>query len=234
MDYLPINELDIMSHAANYNNWIWKTIKRYVGKNIIEIGAGIGTFTKYLLAKEHVFATDIAQNCIEILHNQFHETSNITIEGFDITRIPDIALWRRRKIDTIICLNVLEHIKDDIKALNHMKAIVKPGANIIIMVPAFQFAYGTIDKLDGHHRRYSIDDIRTKLIKTNIEPINIHYFNSIGLLAWFYTGRVVKNVSTSPSKVKIYDKYFVPWISYLEGLINPPFGQSLIAVGRRP
>jgi phospholipid N-methyltransferase len=233
MDYQALNELYIMSHAANYNNWIWKTISQYVGKNVVEIGAGIGTFTKYLIGKERVFATDIAENCINILHRYFDYNKNIIVERFDISQRPELGLWHQRAIDTLICLNVLEHIEKDVEALIHMKLIIKRGANIILMVPAFQFAYGTIDKLDGHYRRYSRNDIYSKLILAGIRPLSIYYFNSAGLLAWFYSSRLANNTSTSPSKVKIYDRYLVPLLRFFEGKVKPPFGQSLIAIGRR-
>jgi SAM-dependent methyltransferase len=232
-DYQALSELEIMGQAKNYNAWIWGTISPYVGKNIIEVGAGIGTFTHYLKSRERVFATDVAQNCIDVLSQLFQVQPNIAIEELDITRPTDIQLWKPREVDTIICLNVLEHIDDDVTALKNMREMIKPGAHIIMMVPAFQNAYGTIDRLDGHFRRYSSSELKSKLVSAGFETVRLRYFNSVGLLAWYYTNRIAKNSSTSVSKVKVYDKYFVPPLRLIESIIKPPFGQSLIAVGKK-
>lgn len=232
-DYQALDELKVMSRAVNYNKWIWQTIRPFLGKCIVEVGAGIGTFTDYLAESGTIYATDIAQNCIVELNRRFNGRRNITIEEFDITSSPDANLWSGRGVDTIICLNVLEHIEDDVAALRNMNSILKTGGNIILMVPAFQCAYGTIDKLDGHFRRYSSRGLSSRITLASLCPESVRYFNSVGLFAWFYTNKIARNRVTSKSKVEIYDKYIVSWLSLLEGIILPPFGQSLIAVGKK-
>ncbi len=232
-DYQALDELKVMSRAVNYNNWIWETIRPFIGKCVVEIGAGIGTFTDYLADIGKIYATDIAQNCIDVLNQRFTGNGKITIEEFDISRSPDANLWKDRGVDTIICLNVLEHIEDDVAALRNMNSILKTGGNIILMVPAFQCAYGTIDRLDGHFRRYSRRGLSSKMGLAGLKPERVRYFNSVGLFAWFYTNKIARNRATSKSKVEIYNKFIIPWLSFLEGIIVPPFGQSLIAVGKK-
>lgn len=232
-DYQALGELEKMSRAVNYNDWIWQTISPYIGEDILEVGAGVGTFTEYLKTRSRVYATDIAQNCLQGLEKRFKEYSNIIVEMFDITRPPAEENWTERIVDTAICLNVIEHIKDDIGALRNINDILATRGRIIIMVPAFQFAYGTIDKLDGHFRRYAKRELLSKLEKTGFKPLKIHYFNSIGLLAWFYTNKIARDNATSMMKVKVYDKYFVPILKTGERIIKPPFGQSLIAIGEK-
>jgi SAM-dependent methyltransferase len=233
INYQALNELEIMSKALNYNNWIWQKIVPFIGNNIIEIGAGTGTFTTHLSNRNQVFATDNAVNCIEILRNRFRSKGNIIIEYFDITKPPDMQIWRHRTLDTAICLNVLEHIENDSLALQNINSLLVQGSKLILMVPAFQFAYGTIDILDNHFRRYSKKLLVDRLLNSGFTPINISYFNSLGLLAWYFTNKLVRDSSTSASKVKIYDRYFVPVLRILENIIPPPFGQSLIAIGKR-
>jgi len=231
-EYQALNELQIMSKADNYNNWIWDTIKQYIGTNVLEVGAGIGTFTEYLLNKDKVYATDIAQNCLKALSNRFRENLNIDVLYLDITSKPDTRYWEDKSIDSIICLNVIEHIENDLDALKNMASILKPGAQIILMVPAFQFIYGTIDQLDGHYRRYTLSQVKKVLSLAGFKIPIVHYFNSVGLLAWLYTNKIVKNRSTSLGKVVLYDKYVVPWLKHTEHVIKPPFGQSVVAVGK--
>ncbi len=232
-DYQALDELKVMSRAVNYNKWIWQTIRPFIGKCIVEVGAGIGTFTDYLADSGMIYATDIAQNCIDALNHRFSGRRNIAIEELDITNGADTDLWIDREVDTIICLNVLEHIEDDVAALKNMNSVLKTGGNIILMVPAFQCAYGTIDRLDGHFRRYSSRGLSSKISMAGLSPEKVRYFNSVGLFAWFYTNKIARNRATSESKVEIYDRHIVPWLSFLEGIIVPPFGQSLIAVGKK-
>jgi SAM-dependent methyltransferase len=230
--YQALDELKKMALAVNYNSWILDYIGPYIGKSVLEIGAGIGTYTLTLSERGTVYATDFAVNCIEELKNKFKGNDKIVIEGLDITKSPDKSLWAPRKIDTVICLNVIEHIEDDIGALRNMAATTARGAHIIIMVPAFQFAFGTIDILDGHFRRYSRQMMRSRFEAAGIKPVRIRYFNSAGLLAWYYTNKIVKNRETSIGKIKIYDNLFVPILKVCESIIPPSFGQSVIAIGR--
>lgn len=230
--YQALDELNKMALAVNYNNWILDNIASFLGKSILEIGAGIGTYTSSLATRGTVYATDFAANCVEVLKKKFDGQGNIVIESLDITRPADKSIWTSRKIDTVICLNVIEHIEDDVTALRNMAAISAKGAYIIVMVPAFQCAFGTIDKLDGHYRRYSRELMNSRFKSAGIKPARVRYFNSVGLLAWYYTNKVVKNSETSTAKIKLYDNCFVPPLKLLERIIPPPFGQSIIAIGR--
>lgn len=230
--YQALDELNKMSLAIKYNNWILSSISPFIGKSILEIGAGIGTYTENLAERGTVYATDFAVNCVDTLRDRFKNRSNIVIDNLDITVPSDKSTWDSRKIDTVICLNVIEHIEDDTNALRNMASLTTRGAHIIVMVPAFQFAFGTIDRLDGHYRRYSRALLKARFIAAGIKPVRIRYFNSVGLLAWYYTNKIVKNSETSIAKVKIYDNYFVPSLNMIESILPPPFGQSLIAIGR--
>jgi SAM-dependent methyltransferase len=232
-DYQALSELEIMAQATNYNAWIWKTIGPSIRGNVLEIGAGIGTFTRYIQRYHNVFATDVAQNCLDILRNKFEKCGNIIVRYFDISDAMENEYWVRQNIGTVICLNVLEHIEDDVSALRALHSILPRNARLILMVPAFQFVFGTIDKLDGHHRRYSKSELTNKLSLCGYRLKEARYFNSIGLFAWLYTNRVVKNKSTSIAKVKFYDRLVVRFLRTIESVWSPPFGQSLIIVSEK-
>jgi len=232
-NYQALLELQIMASANNYNRWIWDTIAQHIGNSILEIGSGVGTFTKFLMKYPRVHVTDIADNCIDILHRNFSESKNLNIAKLDITSILDREYWVTQNIDTVICLNVIEHINDDLSALENLRTVICDNAKIIVMVPAFKFAFGTIDRLDGHYRRYSKGDLIAKLKGAGFSPIQIRYFNSIGLIAWFYTNKIARDKHTSLAKVQIYDRYFIPILSWAERFMNPPFGQSIIAIAEK-
>lgn len=232
-EYQAVTELDTMALAGNYNNWIWNTIKPFIGKRVLEIGAGIGTFTEYLSDRELLYATDFADNCIAILKNKYSTNSNISIFQLDITDETTVKRLGRADFDTAICLNVLEHIENDLDALKSINTLLSRDGKLVIMIPAFQFAYGSIDKLDGHFRRYSKREIAQKMKIAGYKITANFYFNSIGLLAWYYTNRILKNTTTSANKVKIYDTYFVPILRAIESKVKPVFGQSIIVIGTK-
>lgn len=231
-DYDAIFELEIMAHATNYNEWIWYTISPYVGDVILEIGSGIGTFTHFLKDKKRVFATDIAPNCIEVLRNRFVNYRNISISYFNIELDKHVP-FTGRDVDTAICLNVLEHIGDDKAALINLNRLMQSGSKLVVMVPACQAAYGTVDELDGHYRRYARREIIEKLNYSRFRIRRCRYFNSIGLFAWYFTNKIARDRETSIVKLKFYDRYIVPILRVTESLISPPFGQSIILVAEK-
>ncbi len=232
-NYEAINELKLMKIAANYNRWIWETISDHLGQNILEIGAGIGTFTDYLSSKRIVYVTDSSHNCLEFLESKYCEHNNIQIEHLDIEYLNNINIWQERSIDSILCLNVLEHISNDCAALHNMNAVLIQNGRLVLMVPAFKGAYGTIDILDGHFRRYSKEELLIKMDRAHFEVTEIFYFNSIGLLAWFITNKILRIKSNSQSGIWLYDTMFVPLIKVLEKIVRPTFGQSIICIGNR-
>ena len=231
-DYQALSELEIMAGASNYNEWIWETIAPYIGNRVLEIGSGIGTFTEFLASKPMIIATDIAPNCIDHLKSRFANSRNVAIHELDIERI-DFTEWSNIKLDTVMCINVLEHIENDILALRNIHSILDTGGKLILMVPAFQCVYGTIDKFDGHYRRYSKVEVISKLSTAEFSIVQCHFFNSIGLLAWYYVNRVARSNRTSVTKVRMYDRFVIPFLRRLESILNPPFGQSIIAVSQR-
>ncbi len=227
-----IQDLEIMADAVNYRHWIYSRISRYIGQRIIELGAGIGNFTERFLDRELVVAVDNHAPCIERLRKRFLNHGNVVTEKVDISSREILSL-SRYKPDTIICINVLEHVKNDSRALSHMFHVLTKAGNIILFVPAFQFLYGDIDRIVGHHRRYSKSELKEKLIKAGFKLKDIFYMNSIGTIGWFLNNKIFKRKEESPSQVIFYDRFIVPWLKHLENHITLPLGLSLIAIGEK-
>jgi SAM-dependent methyltransferase len=138
------------------------------------------------------------------------------------------------QFDTVICVNVLEHIEDDAVALAAMAAILSPGGVIVLLVPAFAALFGPIDRNLGHYRRYRRDEIARLARAAGLEIAKLHYMNVAGFVGWWVNARLLKRESQSDRQIAIFDRWMVPVLSALEGAIPPPFGQSLLAVLRRP
>jgi SAM-dependent methyltransferase len=140
---------------------------------------------------------------------------------------------RSQAFDTVVCVNVLEHISDDVDALRMFKDILVPGGRVLIFVPAVQAAYGPLDAELGHHRRYSKPTLANAFAESGLDVQVLRYTNPIGLLGWMYNSHIRKARTHSLSQVKVFDALIAPWALPIERAIPPPIGLSLVAVGRK-
>jgi SAM-dependent methyltransferase len=136
--------------------------------------------------------------------------------------------------DSVVCVNVLEHIEGDAAALRAMVEIVVPGGVIVLLVPAFDALYGPIDRNLGHYRRYRRSSLAGLASAAGLEIRKLHYVNALGLFGWWVNARVLKRETQSDGQIAVFDRWMVPFFSVIERAVPPPFGQSLLAVLRRP
>lgn len=224
-----IRDLEIMSEAVNYRKWIFSLFSKYIGQRIVEIGAGIGSYTGMLLNKELVVAVDNYEPCIEYLKRRFSRHNNVIPLKIDISSQEAMELSRYSP-DTMVCINVLEHILDDNKALSHMFSILSDNGRLILMVPAHRFLYGSIDRIVGHQRRYSNRELREKMTSAGFKIIEMFHMSSIAVPGWFLNNRILKRKEESPGQILFFDRFIAPWLKSVERAIRPPFGLSLFAI----
>ena len=149
------------------------------------------------------------------------------------TRYDEVS-WPCADHSAVVALNVLEHVEDDAGALRGAARLVRPGGLIVIFVPAFPFAAGQFDRLIGHHRRYTIDTISRAFAEAEIDLESVRYVNAPGLAAWFLGVRVLGLVPGEGRLLQAWDRLVIPATRKLEARWSPPFGQSLLAIGRSP
>lgn len=217
-----------LSHVDNYNRWIFEKIKPYLGKRILEVGCGIGTMTKFFLNKELLISIDNSDKYVKIVNPRFSRYKNFTVFKHDICSNKIVGL-KKYNFDTVICLNVLEHIKDDIVILKNVKKILAPGGRLILLVPAVQKIYGTLDKALDHYRRYEKLELEDKLRKCGFLIQNSLYMNIFGMMGWFLNNRLLRRTILSERQLKIYNR-LVPLFRKIEEIIKPPIGQSLLCI----
>lgn len=232
-DDILISDLEIMNKAVNYRSWMYRQIAPYVGQRILEIGAGIGNFTTFFAERPLVITSDVFPNCIDYLNERFFGKANIKPMRLDIAK-DYVSSIKDQNIDTVICLNVLEHIEDDAAALCRMADVLQPGGRLILLVPSCQFIYGTVDQALGHYRRYNRRSLLWKIAAADVEVEAVFYMNLAGVAGWFLNNRVLKRHAESPQQVVFFDRFVVPVIAAVERVLKPPFGMSLIAIGRKP
>jgi SAM-dependent methyltransferase len=135
--------------------------------------------------------------------------------------------------DSVVLVNVLEHIEDDRALLRTIHRILNPGGTILLFVPALPCLYGSLDEAFGHVRRYTKSALTLRLEKMRFQIVRLQYFNLPGIGPWFLAGKVLKRRSLRPSDVRMYDRWVMPWISRLERRWGPPVGQSILAIARK-
>jgi len=233
VSYEGLSNLHLMAKAGNYNSWMFRAVRPWVGERILEIGAGIGTVTEFLLDREHVTSTEMDEECLAELSRRFRGKPNVEVRHLDIARADGETAesLAGKGFDTVLGFNVLEHIPDDVQALKRIKQIA-PKGTLLLVVPALPFLYGVEDRAVGHFRRYSKGETQEKLRAAGYHAEKIFYFNSLGAVFWFLKNRVLKTPPTTAGNIAVYDRYVVPVLSRVEGILPAPFGQSLVIVGR--
>ncbi len=222
-----------MTRAKNYFAWQSRLVVRELGQRVVEVGCGIGNFTGLLLDRELVVALDREEACVESLRDRFPGRANLralTCEA-PSSAFRDLARFRP---DSVVCVNVLEHIEDDRAALRAMAEILVPGGVIVLLVPAFDALYGPIDRNLGHYRRYRRGSLGRLADSAGLEVRKLRYLNTVGFFGWWVNARVLRRETQSDGQIAIFDRWIVPLLSAIEGAAAPPFGQSLLAVLRRP
>jgi len=222
-----------MTRAANYFAWQSRLVVRQLGQRVIEVGCGIGNFTGLLLDRELVVALDREEACVEALRRRYPNRPNLQALVCDAGTADFRGLARFRP-DSMVCVNVLEHIEDDARALSEMASVLMPGGVLVLLVPAFPALYGPIDRNLGHYRRYRRAGLVALAERAGLEIRELHYVNSVGLLGWWVNAHVLRRQAQSDAQIAVFDRFVVPVISRLESAMHPPFGQSLLAVLRRP
>jgi 2-polyprenyl-3-methyl-5-hydroxy-6-metoxy-1,4-benzoquinol methylase len=222
--------LPYMEQTINYNNWVYSNYKKYLGQRILDIGSGFGTFVEYYKDKEIVLCVEPSTDACGFLLDRFAGMDNIVLLSTDVN--DDVVIERAKElsIDTIVCLNVLEHIKDDKLVISNMNNVLKTGGKLILYVPAMKMIYGTLDVALYHHRRYDKSELEKMLKEAGFEILSSRYMNFLGVLSWFIYSRVLKRSIPAEGRILFYDKYLVPIVSFIEKIIRPPFGQSLLII----
>lgn len=225
-------ELDAMAKAVNYYEWIWSHFSEYCGRDIIEIGAGIGTFSSLLLG----WKPEIQIECIEPASN------NYAVLGPRFLSDPRVRTRHSflepcvqgSKVDTIVAVNVMEHVADDREFLRITRERLRSGGRFLLFVPALPAIYGEMDRTYEHFRRYTKSGVRKLLSESGFEVEKIRYMNFLGVFTWWFYGRVLRRKSLNSRDAALYDRFAIPLLRRLESLWEPPLGQSVLAVATAP
>lgn len=229
------DDLETMSEAVRYQRHIFGLVHPHLGSHVLEVGCGIGTMSRQILDTNQALQLVCIEpnaNCARRASEELNGQPRVAIRKVHLEECVRTDLQAER-FDTIVCVNVLEHIADDVQALTLFREVVA-GTNgkVLIFVPAVQRIYGPHDAALGHHRRYSRRSLTAAFTAAGLVTESIRYTNPIGLLGWMYNLYVSGNTEHTSGQVRLFDRLVAPWALPLERVVTPPIGLSLFAVGR--
>jgi glycosyltransferase involved in cell wall biosynthesis len=222
--------LQSMRRARALNRWILQQFHSFVGDRVLEAGCGIGNFTELLLDRQRLVCVDNDPLYVEMLNWRLGHLENVRIDMMDLADGAAYASLKPERIDTIICLNVLEHIEADEAVLRAYLDLLEPGGHAIILVPAHMSLYGPCDEAIGHHRRYTQADLHTKMQAAGFDIVQIGEFNRLGVLGWWLNNKLGRK-RLSTSQLRSFD-LLLPVAKAMEAM-KIGSGLNLIAVGRK-
>jgi SAM-dependent methyltransferase len=222
--------LDNLDAAGNYADWIIEQFGDELRGTVVEIGAGSGTITERLCARaDHVIASDLSPARVDELRARFAGNDQVEVVEGDAA-----AVIAGRSVDAVVMVNVLEHLDDDVKVLMQLRESLRPGGVVALFVPAHPGLYSDFDRRIGHMRRYTRSTLGTALSRAGFDVPVIRYVNAPGAVAWWAIARMLGRTPTSGPLVRLYDERVVPVLRRVETGRSLRFGQSLVAIGRRP
>jgi SAM-dependent methyltransferase len=232
-DHVGAATLERMATAPRYNRWMFDRLRPWVGRRVLEVGAGIGNLSGFLVDQAHidrVVLTDTEPYYLGRLRERFADRPQVVVAQLRLPAVdPRLAADR---LDTVVCLNVLEHIENDGASLRAMRDLLVPGGRLVLLVPALAALYGTLDEALGHFRRYVPEELSAKLRAAGFRVRHVEYFNLAGVPGWWLTGRVLRRRLIPSGALRWYEA-LVP-LFRLERLLPWRVGQSLIAIGEVP
>lgn len=231
-DYTVRDQLR-MSKARKYFAWQSNMSARALKQRVLEVGCGLGNFTEFLVDRERVIGLDIDEECVRRHRQRFANRKNIRSLVLDALD-PAFLDLKHERINSIACLNVLEHISDDRLMLQRFQEILPPSGRVVLIVPAFKALYGPIDKNLGHYRRYTKESLRRTAEAAGLQATDLRFMNFVGFFGWWLNARVLKREEQSDGQIALFDSVIVPVMSRAEAAIEPPVGQSIFAVLEKP
>ena len=207
-----------LNRAPRFTKWMADTIRPYVGERVLEIGAGIGNLTTNLVPRTEYYASDINEHYLDRLNNLKLTRPYLEVGYTDASAG---ETYPKAEFDTVICLNVVEHLEDDVKALRNICGSLEKEGRAIILVPSGPGLYGTLDKVLGHYRRYTRDQLVEACARAGFRVEKVLKFNRIGSPGWWWNGKVLKKTTFGFWQIKLLNT-LIPFVRPIDRFLPLP------------
>lgn len=216
-----------LESARKFNLWMGETLRPYIGDRVLEIGAGIGNLTNQFIPREHYVVSDINPHYLHYLYSYAHGKPYIRVRHVD-AGCPEHFSGLESQFDTVLMINVLEHVPDEQLALKNVYTALASGGRAVILVPSRPSLYGTLDYVLGHRERYTEASLRRGLEAAGFRIEKLFDFNRCSVPGWWLNGTLLKKKTFSKVQLKILNTA-IPVLKRLDRLW-PWKGLSWIAV----
>jgi SAM-dependent methyltransferase len=229
-----------LDKIEKYYQWIGEEVHPFLGDRLVEIGAGIGTFTN-VLVRSHVSCHPTARleafepegTLYQHLRKRLEAAHPDLLRAGRLTTTNGVFRSSPEQFDTVVMINVLEHIKDDQDAIRAAYHALAPGGACIVFVPALSWLYSALDRSVGHYRRYERTQLEQIMRAGGFEVVAAKYMDCLGVLPWYLLNVIGGSTSINPRLARLYDRWFVPVTRWIEQFGPPRIGKNILIVARK-
>jgi len=233
-----LRTLEVGAALPRYTTWLLEDFVPYLRGRVIEVGAGIGNVSEhYVDHVDEAVLLEPATNLHEVLAQRLVRPNVRTVCGMlheVVGKTVDGVRFDRASFDCAIMVNVLEHIPNDAEVLRHLFELLKPSGSVLIFVPAMPFLFGALDERVGHCRRYTAETLREAFAQAGFEVRRMRYFDLLGMIPWYVTGKVLRRPTIGEGSATFYDRFVVPVCEWVDAVTRPRVGKNLIGIALKP
>lgn len=235
-DLAGLQTLQSIASATSFNAWMYQTIRPYIKGRVLELGSGIGNISDQLVSEfSAITLSDYNPAYCEYLVNRFQSTKQV--EAVLSIDLQDPAFFEtnqpyQNSFDTIILLNVIEHLANDRQCVHNCSFLLRNGGHLIVLAPAYRLLYSALDKEIGHYRRYTKNGLARLLAQNGFGVVQKQYFNLMGIGGWLFFNKLLGRKVITKGSMKNFDR-LVPLARWLDRAIGHRLGLSAIVVGKK-
>ena len=220
-----------ISGMQRTTRWMYEVLRPHIGQRVIEAGSGSGNLTRHLLDRERLLCLDSDPAHVRTLQERYRNRENLSVQQCDISD-SQLLGFAPEGWDTIVCLNVLEHVRDDDRTLRNFYKVLRPGGRLVLLVPAIPYLYSSLDEALDHYRRYTRAQLVERVGQAGFRVVESRYLNIFGIPGWFLSGKILKRRILPSTLLGVFNA-LVPAFRLIERLTGPPLGLSVIAIGEK-
>jgi SAM-dependent methyltransferase len=218
--------------APRYRRWQIDTVRHHIGRTVLEVGPGMGHFAAELdaLGLDRLVLADNEPYVLERLQQRYADRDDVDVVEVHLPGPVEIG----EPVETVVAMNVLEHIDHDVAAVRDLSRAMVPGGRLVLWVPGYPALYGEFDRKVGHVRRHTPATLRSVVERAGLDVAVCRPMNLLGGIGWWLAVRRGGVGYPKPGLVWLYDNVGIPITRALERVVRPPFGQTVFCVAVKP